>query len=590
MVDMLTRQQLVEAGQDAATLDAFANGGLGEPNLNRVGQDVQNLATIKARALEVAAGVARLRTYASVVAMLADPSQDEGTVGRVLAGDGAGDYVWSGSQWIWADVQPLSKSQFDALSESVNASVRRVEGLVGTADATGILNVVDVDDAVVLRVASDGGLHVPGLERSVQDEIGAAAEPAERLAQAIEVDAPQSALFEFTDAEGEVVLRVASDGGFHVPGLERSVQDELAARDISVGRNLAGFGTLRSSSDLFFREVLDILVSRSGTVEGYAPPAFGLLPQVREVGTDWISNVAVTELGVGQLLDTPYRENDQVVHPHIIEFYNGFRGYRYLMCATPYKASAAREENPVIYGSHDLSSFEMLDGFRQPLADPPPIEGGSPGAWSHNSDNFFTFDPRTGALTCVWRQSKFLDGSSSTNDRILDACMGRSTRDGYAWSDPFEVFPESPRSYDSILSPAILMDPVTGIWHWYTCRSDNLRHRTAPSPTGPWSEAEFIDVPSPVRAWHVDVRYVGGRIVALINDRVASNLYLGISTDWTNWQFSTLPVLPEGTAGVYKSTFVPEFVGDQIRLAVVWTERPEAGGRLYVSRTNFTPY
>lgn len=60
MAEMVTRKQLEDAGQDAKTLDAFANGAEGVPNVNRAGADVQNLATIRAQVGQqaaVAAGV-----------------------------------------------------------------------------------------------------------------------------------------------------------------------------------------------------------------------------------------------------------------------------------------------------------------------------------------------------------------------------------------------------------------------------------------------------------------------------------------------------------------------------------------------------
>lgn len=56
MADVVTRKQLEDASQDAATLAAFANGVAGDPNVNRAGEDVQNLLTFKAAVNDVLTG------------------------------------------------------------------------------------------------------------------------------------------------------------------------------------------------------------------------------------------------------------------------------------------------------------------------------------------------------------------------------------------------------------------------------------------------------------------------------------------------------------------------------------------------------
>ena len=55
----ITPQELMNASIDAGTLENFATGAAGQPNINRVGNDVKNLATIRVEALDSASAAAK---------------------------------------------------------------------------------------------------------------------------------------------------------------------------------------------------------------------------------------------------------------------------------------------------------------------------------------------------------------------------------------------------------------------------------------------------------------------------------------------------------------------------------------------------
>ena len=153
MADYLTRQDLINGSADAKTLGEFANGAVGMPNHNRVGNDVSNLATIKSQALEAASAAANLKTYLTRAVMLADTAQPVPTTGRVtndatLANNG--DYVWNGSSWVWSAIQTASATQLKVVVDSVDFlenTTRSFSRVVISA------NLLDLS-----RIAADSGI------------------------------------------------------------------------------------------------------------------------------------------------------------------------------------------------------------------------------------------------------------------------------------------------------------------------------------------------------------------------------------------------------------------------------------------------
>ena len=113
----ISKQELENASIDAGTLEEFAIGEAGSPNINRAGNDVKNLATIRAEVLDLASDVANRQTYVTFDEMEDDTSQPVGTTARVETGEGAGDYVMTEDGWVLSDVQPASKSAVNQASD-----------------------------------------------------------------------------------------------------------------------------------------------------------------------------------------------------------------------------------------------------------------------------------------------------------------------------------------------------------------------------------------------------------------------------------------------------------------------------------------
>lgn len=124
----ITPKELQDASVDAGTLEKFALGTVGEPNINRAGNDVGNLETIKSQALDVARQAANLQTYMTKSSADAALPQPSGTTAQVTNDtDSTNNGIWvsDGSQWIWSGVQPASSVDVQRLkaqdSNTINA-------------------------------------------------------------------------------------------------------------------------------------------------------------------------------------------------------------------------------------------------------------------------------------------------------------------------------------------------------------------------------------------------------------------------------------------------------------------------------------
>lgn len=135
---LISKQRAEDADKDAITLSKHVNGTVDDPpNVNRAGNDVENLAKIRATALAMAADVANRQVYLTEAEMLADTAQPINTPARVETGAGAGDYVMTATGWVWSDVQPVNRSEVDSIQAQADATSTQVAGLqieVGSGD------------------------------------------------------------------------------------------------------------------------------------------------------------------------------------------------------------------------------------------------------------------------------------------------------------------------------------------------------------------------------------------------------------------------------------------------------------------------
>ena len=72
---------------------------------------------------------------------------------------------------------------------------------------------------------------------------------------------------------------------------------------------------------------------------------------------------------IDKWIDTPtYDGSNEVTHPKVLYFENGFNGYKYWMVNTPYPGNDIFLENPSIIVSNDGINFTEPEGIKNPIS------------------------------------------------------------------------------------------------------------------------------------------------------------------------------------------------------------------------------
>ena len=478
------------------------------------------------------------KAYKTYVLMDADkaniPAKSKVTVTNDATASNNGDWQWDGAVFTKSVYDPLTQAKADATTKANTAEAnaklyadQKTKNIDSNADSD-THQLIDDDFNVLARIDSEAQLFLVDLDNSVQVEINNQKKTASQGADV------NSMLHIFSDDDDNIVAGIDIEGGLHLVGSTVSLQEKLNWREVHL--------PVREfhPRDLFTESVNKYILNMSVSGNQNAPIPFNLLPQDYTVVNSFINNYSLQPPTNYIPLDTPYGVNDRVVHPYVIEFSGNFRGYRYLMCITPY--TQEYHENPVIMGSNNLQDWDMLTGFDQPIATP------LPGRFL--SDNGLTYDPINGMLICYWRDA-FSEGSTDTK------IWYRATRDGIAWSDATLL--KGTDETSSQLSPSILFNPNDGLWHmWIGQESGYWRHYTAKNLNNNWtlkSTTPFLEK----GIWHSEVKFLGDKYVMLINKRdPASNFYFAVSSDGDNWESGNYLFSIQQEA-LYKASFLPKF-------------------------------
>lgn len=304
-------------------------------------------------------------------------------------------------------------------------------------------------------------------------------------------------------------------------------------------------------SDLANRVAQEIKTIR-GEIAGKAFTETTRLAQKGSIDPDTIA------MNAGTLCTIPtYDGSGDVVHPSVVYFARGWQGYPYWMAMTPYPGNNDDFENPSIVASKDGITWVVPPGVTNPII---PFPGGS----EYNSDPHLVMDPDGLTMHMYYRQCS--TNASPTNDVIRVV----SSKDGWkTWTAPTVCLSVS-QTTRRILSPAVFYDSGNAEWVMITIHDPatppRVIHRyTAPAATGPWTSTPTTVSMTPVwpagrDPWHLDVHYLNGQVVALINDNPSNaqpgGLWLATSEDsGKSFRRSELPINP--TASYYRSSLVP---------------------------------
>ena len=505
-----------------------------------------------------------------------------------------GDYYYNGTAWVKGyDALTDAKNYTDTVNTATNNAVSDL--VKKDAKITDLFNLVDNEDNVVAKITNDGMLYIVGLDKSIQLAIDANTNSVADINNKINTYSTND-LYIWLDNEDNIVAKIGVDGKFYIVGLDKDVVTTLnnfATKSTSNDGAIkdTSLAATRTLKDTFTQSVQTVLNSLMYAQTGAkAPPPLHYFKQNYTIDSAWINNINQFGHFNSERLTiaSPYYEDGGLCHPHILEFYNGFRGYRYIVAITPYHLSNEAVENPCIYGSNDLINFDLLDGFEQPL-DVRPTPAFSNG---HNSDNVLAYDPKTGELICIWRQTL----RNPNNDGVrVDALWMRKTKDGYNWTERERIF----KATDHTLaggagSPAIVYDIDSGYWYMYVTTlssyTDAMRlFRAKNLKESAWEYVATLTLP--FKPWHHDIKILGNKVCMLVYCRPPDHtIYFGIADDFTNFTW-TQNLLLENNA--YKASFVPEFnKHSEISLKILYStyESPSEVSekwRMYMHQTNF---
>lgn len=184
-----------------------------------------------------------------------------------------------------------------------------------------------------------------------------------------------------------------------------------------------------------------------------------------------------------------YFGNIENVHPKVLYFPSGWRGYEFWMAYTPYPGGKLETENPCIVVSHDGVNWMDPSPDVNPLAYPPPN--------GYNSDPHLVYDEQNDRLECWWRLYDL--------PTEKDALVRRLSEDGVTWSETEMVLPYG-KPGGGRLSPSVWIED--GLYKMVYSNGVRLRFMTAPVGRSDFEWSESVELPiqwGKLHAWHHDV-------------------------------------------------------------------------------------
>lgn len=270
-----------------------------------------------------------------------------------------------------------------------------------------------------------------------------------------------------------------------------------------------------------------------------------------------------------------YEGSGEAVHPDVLWFPQGWRGWEYWMAFTPYPRGQQPYENPSIVVSHDGQRWQVPQGLANPVVPARKRRG-------YNSDPDLTYDSANDRLVMLTREVR---GRFNIISSLTSA-------NGTAWEAPKEVFR---RRNHGIISPALIL-PATGRPSVYyvdagrrACpkRTTRILRQDAVTdealqPTATergWTAPEVTGLEQPgYWIWHIDVIWAAAKqeywalYPAYPKDGCgARDLFFARSPDGRAWTSYPSPLLRHGdqawtTSMLYRASALYDPSRDVVRV------------------------
>jgi hypothetical protein len=222
-------------------------------------------------------------------------------------------------------------------------------------------------------------------------------------------------------------------------------------------------------------------------------------------------------------LETYVANNDETIHPSVIDIGSAWNGYRYWMANTPYPSllyggSANNYENPSIWCSNDGNTWIVPPGLTNPVI-PKPV--------TFNADTELYYENNT--LYLLWNQWNALN----YHETYIS-----SSADGITWSPKQLIFSPGDGLGDSGIASVSLVK-ISGTYYLYYVNVNvstyiSIKRRSCATIDGNYINPETITFPVTIPTlntyWHLGVKLY------------SSKIYMAISTGWYtgNWNYCNI--------------------------------------------------
>ena len=250
---------------------------------------------------------------------------------------------------------------------------------------------------------------------------------------------------------------------------------------------------------------------------------------------------------IDKWIDTPtYDGSNEVTHPKVLYFENGFNGYKYWMVNTPYPGNDIFLENPSIIVSNDGINFTEPEGIKNPIS-------GYPSEYRSDiyySDPFMLFNKDHFEL--FYRKTKSVhDGKYIKNG--YNYLYYTESADGINWTTPKLIVDNNFK--ERYMSPSVIKT-LRNYKIWYTnydCKMKYMESTDLSSYTKPL-DVKIKNFNGGV--WHSEIQYHDG-IYKMIFITRNNYLYYTESIDGVNFNEPKLIDTKTSKNGyIYKTTYI----------------------------------
>jgi len=325
-------------------------------------------------------------------------------------------------------------------------------------------------------------------------------------------------------------------GNEEVTILEGENYDELGVRIISqYGTNLSDY----------VKQTGNVDVNKKGTYQVTYNASFN---NIRKKLTRKV-NVIEKEY-VNKWVNIPtYEGSNEVTHPNVLYFENGYNGYKYWMVSTPYPKNDAYLENPSIVVSNNGIDWIEPKDIKNPVSGYPNRVRDD----SYYSDPFMLYDGNKFELFFRKTRSN-LNGYYIRNG--YNYMYYIDSKDGINYSEPKVIMNNNFK--EQYMSMSIIKDDDT-YRIWYVNYDGKIRY-TESNDLIEYSEPINVNIDNfNKNIWHKEIQYIDGKYVCIF--MIKYKLFYTESEDGINYSEpkeidTELDNIDSSTYNIYKTSFV----------------------------------